>query len=130
MFFKIGVLKHFANFTGKHPRWSLFSIKFRASGLQLYWKETPTLVFSYEIAKSLRTTFYTEHLRWLLLVAACSKDFYKRAYFYRFIKLVAKNKPLFPNYGIILTIDPRSICFFFYFSFILIKDCTIYRGEV
>ena len=28
MLFKIGVLKHFANFTEKHLRWSLFLIKF------------------------------------------------------------------------------------------------------
>ena len=27
MFFKIGVLEGFANFTGKHLRWSLFLIK-------------------------------------------------------------------------------------------------------
>ena len=31
MFFKIGVLKHFAIFTGKHVCWSLFLIKLQAS---------------------------------------------------------------------------------------------------
>ena len=39
MFFQVGVLKNFANFTGKHLFWSLFLIKlqpFRPSGLQLY----------------------------------------------------------------------------------------------
>ena len=30
MFFKIGDLKNFANFTAKHLRWSLFSIKFQS----------------------------------------------------------------------------------------------------
>ena len=30
MFFKIGRLKYFANFTGKHLCWSLFSIKSQA----------------------------------------------------------------------------------------------------
>ena len=34
MFFKIGVLKNFANFIGKHLCWSLFLIKFK--------KKTPT----------------------------------------------------------------------------------------
>ena len=29
MFFKIGVLKNFAIFTGKHPWWSLFLIKLK-----------------------------------------------------------------------------------------------------
>ena len=44
LFFKTGVLKHFAIFTGKHLCWSLFIIN-----------ETPTHVFSceyYEIFKS------------------------------------------------------------------------------
>ena len=31
MFFKIGVLKNFAIFTGKHPCWSLFKITLQAS---------------------------------------------------------------------------------------------------
>ena len=31
MFFKIGVLKKFAKFTGKHLYWSLFLIKLQAS---------------------------------------------------------------------------------------------------
>ena len=39
MFFKIGVLKNFTIFTGKHLSWKLFLIKlqaFQSSGLQLY----------------------------------------------------------------------------------------------
>ena len=37
MFFKIGVLKHLANITGKHLGWSLFLIKMHViSSLQLY----------------------------------------------------------------------------------------------
>ena len=36
MFFKIGVLKNFAIFTGRHLFWSLFLIKLQALGLQLY----------------------------------------------------------------------------------------------
>ena len=47
MFFKIGALKTFTNFTGKHLCWSLFLIKFQA--------------------RFLRTPFFTEHLQWLLL---------------------------------------------------------------
>ena len=34
MFFKIGVLTNFANFTGKHPCLNLFLIKLQSSGLQ------------------------------------------------------------------------------------------------
>ena len=36
MFFKIVVLKNFANFTGKRLRWILFQKIDRASELQLY----------------------------------------------------------------------------------------------
>ena len=36
MIFKIGVLKDFANFTGKQFCWSLFLVKIQASSLQLY----------------------------------------------------------------------------------------------
>ena len=79
----MGVLKNFKNFTGKHLRWSLFLIKFRASGLELYLKETPTQVFSCEIVISLRRPFYTEHPRWLLLVPSL-KSFIKEP---RFIDL-------------------------------------------
>ena len=43
MFFKIGAPKNFVNFTGKH------------------------LCFPLKFAKFLRTPFFTEHLRWLLL---------------------------------------------------------------
>ena len=47
MLFKVGDLKIFLNFTGKHLRWSLFFIKVGGlQGLQLYKKETPTQVFS------------------------------------------------------------------------------------
>ena len=59
MFFKIGALKHFSNFTGKHLRWSLFLIKLQ---LQLYQKETPTQVFSCEVYKFLKNTFFKRTL--------------------------------------------------------------------
>ena len=49
MFFKIGALVKFANFTGKYQCWSLFLIKLRLEDLQRYQKETPTQVLSSEI---------------------------------------------------------------------------------
>ena len=49
MFLKIDVLKNFANFTGKHPCWSLFLIK-----LQAFFNEV-----SCEISQfSKNTSFY------------------------------------------------------------------------
>ena len=55
MFFKMGVLKNFAIFRGKHLRWSLFLIK-----LQVY-------NFPVNIPKFLRKAFLMKHLRWLIL---------------------------------------------------------------
>ena len=63
LFFNMGVLKNFAIFTGKHLCWSLFLIKYPA------FRATTLLKggFPANIAKFLRTTFYIESLRWLLL---------------------------------------------------------------
>ena len=60
IFFKVGVLKIFANFTGKHLCWSLASLL----------KKTSTQVFSCETYKNFKNTFFTEHLWWLLLKGA------------------------------------------------------------
>ena len=62
MFFKIGVLKNFANFTGKHLCWSLFLIKLQAlfnkvsCGISQFFKNT---------------SFFTEHLQRLSLEGVC-----------------------------------------------------------
>ena len=60
MFFKTGALKKFTNFTGKHPRWSLFLIN-------IIEKRLKHRCFPVKFAKYLRTPFFTEHLQWLLL---------------------------------------------------------------
>ena len=54
MFFKVGVLKNFANFTGKHLCWSLFLIKLQA------WRHgtQPTQLFPMKFAKFFWTFFY------------------------------------------------------------------------
>ena len=46
---KNGVLKYFANYTGKHLCWSLFLIE--SLGLQLFKKVSPAQVFSYGICE-------------------------------------------------------------------------------
>ena len=58
MFFKIGVLKSFANFTGKHLCWSLFLKNLQAEGLQLYLKKCLTQVFSCEVCKIFAKIFF------------------------------------------------------------------------
>ena len=56
MFFKIGVLKYFAIFTGKHRCWSLLLVKLHA--YNFIKKETPTQVFSYEYCKLFKNSFF------------------------------------------------------------------------
>ena len=60
IFFKMGVFKNFAVFTGKLLCWSLFLIKLQAFRC-----------LSVNIAKSLRVALFTKHLRWLLLQMFC-----------------------------------------------------------
>ena len=62
MFFKIGVVKYF---TGKHLCWS-FLVKLSALGPATLLKKTPTQVLN-EVWEILRTSFFTEHLPWLLM---------------------------------------------------------------
>ena len=61
----IGVLENFANFIGKHLCQTLFFNK--VAGLQLYFKRLQQRCFPVKFVKFLRTTFFAEHLQWLLL---------------------------------------------------------------
>ena len=79
---KEAVLKYFANFTGKHLRWSFFLIEFRSShqncsikravlisfaiftGKQLCWRLFLIKLQGFETAALLkRNTYFEEHLR-------------------------------------------------------------------
>ena len=70
MFCKKGILKNFANFTGKHLCWRLLLLKIQASGFQLHEKETPIQVFSWEIGETFKNIYFVEHLERQLLVLA------------------------------------------------------------
>ena len=63
MFSKIGALKNFAKFPGKHLCWNYFLINYRPGGLGFYSKETPTQVLSCEYCKIFKKTYFEEHLR-------------------------------------------------------------------
>ena len=62
-FFKIGILKNFEVFTGKHMYWSLFLIKLQSPGLERYSKETPIHVLSGEY-----WGMFKNQLHWIPLV--------------------------------------------------------------
>ena len=57
MFFKVGVLKSYAIFTGKHLRWSHFWIKFQ-SFRPATLKVTPTMVLFCEYCKIFKNSFF------------------------------------------------------------------------
>ena len=57
---KIGVLKYFANFTGKHHCRSFFLTE--SSGLQLFKKVSSTQVFSFGICENFKNTYFEENL--------------------------------------------------------------------
>ena len=62
IFFKIGVLKNFANFTGKHPCRSLFLIKSQARRPTALLKRDSNTCVSLWNLWNLWTPFFTEHL--------------------------------------------------------------------
>ena len=64
MFYKKGVLKDFANFTGKHLYRNLFFNK----------KEALAQVFSCEFCEVFKTIFFTEHLRTIASENKTSKE--------------------------------------------------------
>ena len=67
MSFKVGVLKNFANFTGKHLCWRLFLIKLQAfRPATLLKRDSNTGVFQ-KICKIFKNIFFTEYFRGLLL---------------------------------------------------------------
>ena len=68
-----GVLKNFANFTGKNLCWSLFLIKLEFWGPATLLKKTLTQVFSCEIYKLFKNNYFEEHL-W----TSASKHYLKR----------------------------------------------------
>ena len=66
---KIGVLKNFVVFTGKHLCWSLIPIKLQNwRPATLLKRDLTQRHFPVNITKFLRTVFSNEHLRWLFLL--------------------------------------------------------------
>ena len=83
MFCQKGALKHFANFTGKHLCWSLVLIKLQArKSATLLKKSFWYMCFLVNFVKSLRTSFFTVHLQWLLL---CTVNIFSKCLVYTFL---------------------------------------------
>ena len=91
MFFKIGILKRFTKFTGKHLCQSLFFNKVTdLRPATLLKKRLWHKCFPVNLAKFLRTLFSLEYLRWLLL---CNSAEYEllRNILHRFLLLVPES---------------------------------------
>ena len=58
MFFKIGALENFVNFTGKHLYWSFLLIKLQALMPASLLKTDSTQVFFYETCKLFKNNFF------------------------------------------------------------------------
>ena len=69
LLFKIGVLKNFAIFTGKHLCRSIFLIKLQGWNAATLFKRLQHSSFSVNIANFFKS-FFIEHLWWLLLTHA------------------------------------------------------------
>ena len=118
MFWKKVVLRNFTKFTGKHLCQSLFFKKVK--------KEALAQVFYSEFCKISKSTFFTEHLQWLLLwlilVASIIVAWVSWFSWHRF-KLEAEDfifhilQRHFPNFGVeILALCSAKSLQSFYFS--------------
>ena len=58
MFFKIGILKNFAIFTGKNLCWSIFLIKLQVSNPETLLKKAPMQLFSCEYGGIFKISFF------------------------------------------------------------------------
>ena len=70
MFFKIGVLRNFAVFTGKHLCWSLFLIKVQAKPATLFKRDFNTSAFLWMWQNFYKHLFFIEHVRWYLSISS------------------------------------------------------------
>ena len=75
MFFKIGSIKNFAIFTGKHLCWGLFLIKLQVWRSATFLKIDSDTGASCGYYKIFKNSFLIQHLWWLLLAVLprCSK---------------------------------------------------------
>ena len=72
MYFRICVIKNFAMFIGKHLCWSVFFNKYKGlKACNFNKNRLQHKLFPVQFAKFLRTPFFTEHVRRLLLEISC-----------------------------------------------------------
>ena len=105
MYFRIGALKDFAMFTGKDLCWSLSLINIQA------WRPVTLLRRDSVKFAKLRTTIFTEHIRWLPLEISHELSFYCIWEQWMVYFVVRIGSPVFISF--------YCVCFasFYFFSF-------------
>ena len=115
MYFRIGVLKNFAMFTGKTPVLeSLFNKYAGLKACNFIKKRLQHRFFPVKFAKFLRTPFLTEHVRWLLLEISHELSLY--CIWEQWMVSFRGTYWLCSVYFILLHV----FCFFLFLSFLLI----------
>ena len=100
MFFRIGVLKNFAIFTGKRLYCSCFVIKLQAFRSRTLLKETPRQVFSYEYCEVFKNSFFyrTPLVAASLTTKNINFDYLQLAHFMSLVSFYTSWKPLVSLY--------------------------------
>ena len=134
IFFKTGVCKNLAIFTGKHPCWGLFLIKFLFNKVSLHM--TPKQVLSCEYCKTVQNSFFTEQLRWLLLPLNSNKGKKKKVRkCYHLRVTYSKHGALSLGYRKNIILHSSFSCtMFFFIKFFMQKlkniSCLIYYSSI
>ena len=105
MFFKVGVLKNFANFTGKHLCWSLFLISLQdfRPACNFIKKRLLHRCFPVKFGKFLRTPIFTEHLQWLLLYfVKLETEFREVIHSWQINEITCMHKRIFSSYNLFI----------------------------
>ena len=109
MFYKKGVLRNFAKFTGKHPCQSLFFKKV----FNFIEKESLTQMFSREFYKFLRTLYIKEHLL-LIVPLARQSGGNKRSDLLRYVRSLLPHQifsSYYSSFRTVPSIVPSSVHF-------------------
>ena len=86
---KKGVLKNFANFTGKHLCWRLFFMKLQFWRPVTLSKKTPTHVFSRDINEIFKNSYFDE-LLWITVYELYLKRDFNTGAFLRILRINKK----------------------------------------
>ena len=140
MFFKIGVLKKFAIFTGKHLCWSPFLLKLWTQACNFNKKKTPTQVFTCEYCEISENSFLQNssggcfccpHRYSHNIYGRMESKFIFRAC--RYLRALLPNilhKIQWTNHAVALYVLFKNQVFFFFFILIFLLDFHLTHADI